>query len=79
MATERIDPKELKAFTQMDFTRDEFETWVAEDKSVKVTDEQWEKIVELLDSKISGFVDEVVYEIVVDFREGWFNDKKIGE
>lgn len=77
MANEKLEPKDLRAFTQMDFSREEFETWVAEDKSVKVTDEQWKKIVEVLDSRISGFVDELVYELVVDFRDGFLDDEKL--
>jgi hypothetical protein len=77
MSNDRTNPKDLRAFTQLDFSKAEFATWVAEDKSVEVTDEQWEKIVEVLDSRLGSFVDELVYELVVDFRDGFLDDKKL--
>ena len=62
-----------KAFAKLDFTKDDFERWVDENHAIKVTDEQWNKVVEVMDNQVSGFLDDLIYETVVDFREGEFN------
>ena len=43
------------------------------EEKVELTDEQWKKVVEVMDNQVSGFLDDLIYETVVDFREGEFN------
>jgi hypothetical protein len=62
------------AFSKMDFTKEEFARWVDETGETKVSDEQWEKVAELLDKEVASYVDDVIYEAVVMFRSGDFNE-----
>jgi len=62
------------AFSKMDFTKEEFQRWVDDSGEIQVSDEQWERVVDQLDKEISSCVDELIYETVVMFRDGDFNE-----
>lgn len=64
----------IKAFEDLVFTKEQFETWVSEDGSSVVTKKQWEKIVDDLDGRVHNFLDNLIYDVVVDFREGVYDE-----
>lgn len=63
-----------KAFEDLAFDKENFESWVAEDMSIPVSDEQWERIKDELDGRCANFLDEMIYDVVIDFREGRFDE-----
>lgn len=63
-----------KAFEDLAFDKENFESWVDESLSVRLTDEQWEKVREELDGRCENFLDEMIYQVVLDFREGVYDE-----
>jgi hypothetical protein len=64
----------LVAFSKLEFTKEDFERWVNEDGSVELTNIQWRKVVNELDARTANFLDELIYEVVVDVRDGDYNN-----
>ncbi len=62
------------AFEDMMFDKENFETWVDESGNTVLTDEQWEKVREELDGRAENFFDEMIYNVVLDYREGVFDE-----
>jgi hypothetical protein len=62
------------AFEDMMFDKENFESWVDESLNTRLTDEQWEAVREELDGRAENFFDEMIYQVVLDFREGHFDE-----
>lgn len=62
------------AFEDMLFDKENFETWVDESGSTTLTDEQWDKVRDELDGRAENFFDEMIYQVVLDFREGHYDE-----
>ncbi len=63
-----------KAFEHIAFDKENFESWVDESLNTKLTDEQWEKVRDELDGRCENFLDEMIYQVVLDYREGHFDE-----
>lgn len=63
------------AFQNLEFDKENFESWVAEDLSVTLTDKQWDLIREELDGRVVNYLDEMIYNVVLDFREGMYDEE----
>ena len=63
-----------RAFEDLVFDKENFEIWVDESGDTVLTDEQWDKVREELDGRVENFLDEMIYQIVLDFREGHFDE-----
>lgn len=64
----------MRAFENLEFDKENFETWIDERLSVRLTDKQWEKVVDDLDGRVHNFLDNLIYDTVVDFREGLYDE-----
>jgi hypothetical protein len=63
-----------KAFEDLAFDKENFESWVDESLNTRLTDEQWENVRLELDGRCANFLDEMIYDVVLDFREGRFDE-----
>lgn len=63
-----------KAFEDLAFDKENFESWVDESLETRLTDEQWERVRDELDGRCANFLDEMIYQVVLDFRDGAYND-----
>jgi hypothetical protein len=63
-----------KAFENLAFDKENFESWVDESLNTRLTDEQWERIKDELDGRVENFLDEMIYNVVLDYREGNFDE-----
>jgi len=63
-----------KAFENLAFDKENFESWVDESLNTRLTDEQWENVRLELDGRCANFLDEMIYDVVLDFREGRFDE-----
>jgi hypothetical protein len=63
-----------KAFEDLAFDKENFESWVDESLNTRLTDEQWENVRLELDGRCANFLDEMIYDVVIDFREGRFDE-----
>jgi len=61
--------EEQKAFESFPFDKENFESWIDEDLSIKLTDEQWKEVVDELDERASEFIDTLIYELALKFRK----------
>ncbi len=68
-------PLSKPAFEDMVFDKENFETWVDESGNTVLTDEQWEAVRDELDGRAENFFDEMIYNVVLDFREGHFDEQ----
>lgn len=64
----------LRAFENIAFDKENFESWVDMDLNVKLTDSQWEAVVNELDGRIEVYLDEMIYAVVKDFRDGEYDN-----
>ena len=64
----------MKAFENLEFDKENFESWVDESMSTKLTNDQWEKIVDELDGRVHNFLDNLIYDVVQDFKEGVYSE-----
>lgn len=64
----------IKAFENIEFDKENFESWIDEGMSIKLTNEQWEKIVDELDGRVANFIDNLLYDVVQDFKEGVYDE-----
>ena len=55
-------------------TKDEVERWTNEDGLIKLSDGQWSKIADELEGRVANFIDNLLYDIVVDIREGVYDE-----
>lgn len=55
-------------------TKDEVERWTNEDGSIKLSDSQWSKIADELEGRVANFLDNLLSEIVMDIREGVYDE-----
>ena len=62
------------AFEDLVFDKENFEIWVDESGDTVLTDEQWDKVREELDGRCENFLDEMIYQVVLDFREGNYDE-----
>jgi trimethylamine:corrinoid methyltransferase-like protein len=62
------------AFEYLAFDKENFETWVDETGQTVLSDVQWEKVKDELDGRAENFMDEMIYMVVQDFREGHYDD-----
>jgi hypothetical protein len=53
-------------------TKPEFELWVESE----ITDSQWEAIADEIEGRANNFIDELLANIMKDYREGLFDDKE---
>ena len=63
-----------KAFENLAFDKENFESWVDESGNTILSDEQWERVKDELDGRAENFLDEMIYSVVLDYREGNFDD-----
>ena len=64
----------MKAFENLAFDKENFESWVDESLNTRLTDEQWERVKDELDGRVENYLDEMIYSVVKDFRDGAFNE-----
>jgi hypothetical protein len=50
-------------------TKSEFELWVGD----KITDNQWEMIADEIEGRANNFIDELLANVLQDYREGEFD------
>lgn len=62
------------AFENLAFDKENFESWVDETLNTRLTDEQWERVKDELDGRVENYLDEMIYQVVLDFREGHFDE-----
>ena len=62
------------AFEHLAFDKENFESWVDESLQTRISDVQWEKVKDELDGRVENYLDELIYMVVQDFREGAYND-----
>lgn len=62
------------AFEHLAFDKENFESWVDESLQTRLSDVQWEKVKDELDGRVENYLDELIYMVVQDFREGAYND-----
>jgi hypothetical protein len=53
-------------------TKPEFELWVESE----ITDSQWERIADEIEGRANNFIDELLANIMKDYREGLFDDNE---
>jgi hypothetical protein len=53
-------------------TKPEFELWVESE----ITDSQWEAIADEIEGRANNFIDELLANIMKDYKEGLFDDKE---
>ena len=58
----------------LDFDKENFESWVDMDGKVTLTDTQWEAIADEIDGRTANYLDEMIYELVKDFRDGIYDN-----
>ena len=64
----------MKAFENLAFDKENFESWVDMSLETKLTDEQWERVRDELDGRVENYLDEMIYSVVLDYRNGDFNE-----
>jgi hypothetical protein len=64
----------MKAFENLAFDKENFESWVDESLNTRLTDEQWERVKDELDGRVENYLDEMIYSVVLDYRNGDFNE-----
>jgi hypothetical protein len=62
------------AFEFLAFDKENFESWVDETLQTRLSDVQWDKVRDELDGRVENFLDEMIYMVVQDFREGQYDD-----
>jgi trimethylamine:corrinoid methyltransferase-like protein len=67
-------PDTNRAFEHLAFDKENFETWVDETGQTVLSDVQWEKVKDELDGRVENYLDEMIYNVVIDFREGMYDD-----
>lgn len=55
-------------------TKDQFEYWVDESSLTKLSEAQWKKVVDELQGRVNNFIDNLLYDVVLDFREGVYDE-----
>ena len=63
-----------RAFEDLAFDKENFESWIDETLETKLTDSQWEAVRQELDGRVENFLDEMIYQVVLDFREGVYDE-----
>lgn len=63
-----------KAFENLAFDRENFESWVDESGLTTLSDEQWERVKDELDGRVENYLDQMIYDVVLEFREGAYDD-----
>jgi hypothetical protein len=61
---------ELRVVRIDNITKPEFERWV----KGSVTDSQWEKIADEIEGRANNFIDELLGNVLQDYREGVFDE-----
>ena len=64
-----------RAFEDLAFDKENFESWVDMSLETKLTDEQWERVREELDGRVENYLDEMIYQVVLDYRDGAFDER----
>jgi hypothetical protein len=64
----------MKAFENLAFDKENFESWVDESLQTRLTDEQWERIKDELDGRVENYLDQMIYDVVLEFREGAYDE-----
>lgn len=64
----------MKAFENLAFDKENFESYIDQELNITVTDEQWAKVVDELNGRVENFIDELVWQVVQDFEEGMFDE-----
>lgn len=64
----------MQAFENLAFDKENFESWVDESLQTRLTDEQWERVKDELDGRVENYLDEMIYSVVLDYRNGDFNE-----
>lgn len=62
------------AFEGLEFTKESFERWVDEENKTVLSDEQWEIVRDELDGRVGNYLDDMIYSVVLDFREGMYDE-----
>ncbi len=63
-----------RAFEDLAFDKENFESWVDETLNTKISETQWEAIRQELDGRVENFLDEMIYQVVLDYREGNYDN-----
>jgi hypothetical protein len=69
---ENLNPTEI---SQID--KENFESYLAEDLSEKLTDAQWATIKREIEGRVENFLDELLENLVQDYNEGLFDDEEV--
>lgn len=56
-------------------TKEGFERWVDETGETILTDEQWEKVKDEIEGRVENFIDGLLGDIVLDYREGHYDEE----
>jgi hypothetical protein len=63
-----------KAFENLAFDKENFESWVDESLQTRLTDEQWDRNKDELDGRVENYLDQMIYDVVLEFRDGAYNE-----
>jgi hypothetical protein len=55
-------------------TKEEVERWVDDNGLIKLSDTQWEAVQEEIEGRINNYIDELLQDIVLDIREGVYDE-----
>lgn len=50
--------------------KENFESYINEDLSEQITDEQWERVADEIHGRVNNFIDGLLEELVLDYEEG---------
>lgn len=54
--------------------REEVERWASEDGLIKLSDAHWKKIADEIEGRVDNFLDNLLYDIILDIREGVYDE-----
>jgi hypothetical protein len=55
-------------------TKEEVERWTNDSGLIKLSDTQWEAVKEEIEGRINNYIDELLQDIVLDIREGVYDE-----
>lgn len=50
--------------------KENFESYINEDLSEQITDEQWARVADEIHGRVNNFIDGLLEELVLDYEEG---------
>ena len=55
-------------------SKEDVERWADEQGSIKLSDTQWKNVADELNGRINNFIDNLLYDIIEDIREGVYDE-----